>query len=887
MIDIDLVIGCHNIVSRMMYIVRTSVAKALCLGFSWIIVSTYISARQIGDATLTITTVDSNKAILPSATVSLDNGLGFRLALLTNQQGLAIFANLASGRYRLRVEAEHFEPEEREVTIKSRSQAITVRLEIARIKDEIVVSQSEREKRTDPRSDTFTTILTQEQITNLPDDPDELKAELERLAGPGAIILVDGFAGGRIPPKSQIRQIRFRRNSFAAEYHEVGLVVVEILTKPSAGNWRSSIGFGFRNQVLDARNAFAPSRAPEGLQRLEVTLDVPIQPNRTALFLAADGKQLYDSKTIVAALPAGNFNGVARLPSRNLHVSARFNQVLSKNHDLRMNFFRTGSRNGNLGVGNFNLPERAFTSNSTDRRLQIAETGVVGNHIFHEFRLQLHWQETNLRSASDAPGLIVLGAFHGGGAQIHSDKELAEAELRENVDFARKQHAMRAGLMLEVGSYSNLNLNNQRGAFTFSSLVDFRAGRPANFSQRVDIKPVGFVQRQLGAYWQDDWRVVPSLTLSYGIRYERQNNLQNNYAPRFGFGWSPFKNGRTAIRGGVGVFYDWLTAAIYSDLLNEDGRHGTNLIITNPGFPNPFSGGTQLVLPPSRSQRAAGLRNPYVMQGSLNLQRQLPGGLSLLAGYAYQRGFHLFRGRDVNAPIPGSGRPDSSAGKVALLESSARSLSQVLDLTLNSGASRRMSWMINYSLSKRINETDGAFGLPADNRNLRAERGPATDDARQRLTITTGLGVLKGWRLTPTFFYSSPMPYNITTGRDDNQDTVFNDRPIGVARNSVRGAPVWNVNLRLSWLFGFGKSNEASRAGTRTIKVKAGDYGAITSDLEAFGKKWRFNFYLQTTNLFNHINSTNFVGIMTSPFFGKSTAAAAPRHIETGIKFEF
>jgi hypothetical protein len=799
------------------------------------------------------------------------------------------FAKLPSGRYRLRVDAESFEPREREIAIKTGNQRIVVRLEVARIKEEIVVSQSEREKRTDPRSDFFTTVLTEEQIANLPDDPEEMKAELERMAGPGAVILVDGFGGGRIPPKSQIRQIRFRRNAFAPEYHQAGAVIVEIQTKPSAGVWHGSLGYGFRNQALNARNGFAPFRVPEGLQRFEATLDVPVKPNRASLFLAADGRQAFDSKTIVAALPSGDFNDVVRQPSRNLYVSTRFNLTLNKSHNLRGNFIRTGSRSDNLGVGDFSLSESAFSSVTADHRLQVAESGAVGSKVFHEFRMQLHWQDLSSSPVSDSPGLMVLGAFKGGGSQARSEKKVTETEAREDVDFARKQHAMRAGILFEAGIYRNLNLTNQNGTFTFSSLADFIAGQPATFSQRVGLRPVEFSQRQIGAYWQDDWRVVPSLTLSYGVRYEWQNNLDdgNNYAPRLGLAWSPFKNGRTTIRGGAGVFYDWLTATTVGDLLSDDGRRGTSLVIFGPGFPDPFSGGSKLVLPPGRSQRAEDLRNPYIEQATLDVQRQLPLGMSLLASYSYQRGFHLFRGRNINAPVPGVGRPDPDDGNVTQLESTAKSLSHTIDLALNYNGSRRLSWMIAYLLMKKINEDDGPLDLPADNFDLRAERGPAKDDRRHRIIVTTGIGLPLGWRVTPTFFYDSALPYNIVTGRDDNGDSAFNDRPPGMARNSARGEATWNVNMRLSWLFGFGEADEASRTGSARITVQAGDYGALRDQFGALQKKWRFNFYLQAANLFNHFNPTNFVGVMTSPFFGRPTAALPPRQIETGVKFSF
>src|SRR6266498_2818958 len=334
---------------------RRLYTRAFYLGLMLAFASARGFAQQAGEAALMVIVVDSNGATILSAQVGLNGAGGFQQTILTNQQGMATFQKLALGRYRLRVEAEHFEPQEREITLKTGSRRISIRLEIARIEEGIVVSQSKREKQTDPRSDAFTTVLTEDQIANLPDDPEEMKGELERMAGAGVVILVDGFAGGRIPPKSQIRRIRIRRNAFAPEYHQAGAAYVEIMTKPSASAWHGSLGYGFRNQALDARNGFAPIRAPEGLQRFEATFDVPLKPGRTSLFLAADGRQDFVSKTVVTALPSGDFNDVVRQPSRNLYLSARANYTLSKSHDLRVNFLRVGSRSDNLGVGDFSL----------------------------------------------------------------------------------------------------------------------------------------------------------------------------------------------------------------------------------------------------------------------------------------------------------------------------------------------------------------------------------------------------------------------------------------------------------------------------------------------------------------------------------------------------
>jgi hypothetical protein len=106
-------------------------------------------------------------------------------------------------------------------------------------------------------------------------------------------------------------------------------------------------------------------------------------------------------------------------------------------------------------------------------------------------------------------------------------------------------------------------------------------------------------------------------------------------------------------------------------------------------------------------------------------------------------------------------------------------------------------------------------------------------------------------------------------------------------RNGARGAAFWNVNLGLNWLFGFGKASEAARTESMRVVVRSGDPGAITAQRSLMEKKWRFNFYLQSTNVLNHFNPTHFVGVMTSPFFGRPTASAPARQVETGVRFSF
>src|SRR5213079_1279268 len=127
---------------------------------------------------------------------------------------------------------------------------------------------------------------------------------------------------------------------------------------------------------------------------------------------------------------------------------------------------------------------------------------------------------------------------------------------------------------------------------------------------------------QAGLYVQDDWRVRKNLTISTGVRQELQAHVSDmtNLGPRGGVTWSPFKNGKTTVRAGGGLFFDWLDADTYEQTLRVDGTRQQDLVIVNPGYPDPFGGGvTQTVLPSSG----------YQLDGSLVMPKRRVGLLAL------------------------------------------------------------------------------------------------------------------------------------------------------------------------------------------------------------------------------------------------------------------
>jgi hypothetical protein len=251
---------------------------------------------------------------------------------------------------------------------------------------------------------------------------------------------------------------------------------------------------------------------------------------------------------------------------------------------------------------------------------------------------------------------------------------------------------------------------------------------------------------------------------------------------------------------------------------------------------------------------------------------------------------HLLHGRNLNVPVPGFGRPDPTAGNITNIESSAYQSSHRLMVGIGPAKFvQGFFWNVNYLLMKNTNEADSPFSLPSNNFNLRADRGPSASDFRHLISGFISKRLPAGFAISSVFQATSALPYNITTGFDDNGDTVINDRPAGVGRNSARGASRWEIGSRLSWGIDFGPAQQANAAGqqVRMIRIGGGDGAAPPSISIGASKKYRLEFYAQAFNLLNHANLGAFSGVQTSPFFAQATSAQPPRRFEVGMRMNF
>jgi len=198
-------------------------------------------------------------------------------------------------------------------------------------------------------------------------------------------------------------------------------------------------------------------------------------------------------------------------------------------------------------------------------------------------------------------------------------------------------------------------------------------------------------------------------------------------------------------------------------------------------------------------------------------------------------------------------------------------------------------WSANYLWMKNTNDTDSPFGLPVDNFNLRAERGPSASDIRHFFSAFGSKRLPKRFSLSAIINATSALPYTITTGFDNNGDSVINDRPVGIGRNSARGAARVEIGSRLSWGKDFGPEQKQSAAGLqmRMVRIGGGGEAAPPSISGPSTRRFRLELYAQAFNLLNHTNLGAFNGVRTSPYFGQATSAQGPRRMELGTRFNF
>ena len=460
-------------------------------------------------------------------------------------------------------------------------------------------------------------------------------------------------------------------------------------------------------------------------------------------------------------------------------------------------------------------------------------------------------------------------------------------------------------------------------------------GGASQFSLNAGVPATSVSQLDAGLFWNDDWRVRPNLTLSYGLRYETQTNISDygDWSPRIGIAWGIDGRGnraaKTVLRAGFGVFYDRISDSTALQVARYNGVTQQAYLIQNPDFfpqiPSLASlAGTQQ--PQQLQYLYAGIDAPRTFQASVGIDRQINRYFRLSTQYVSSRGVHLLRSRNINAPIDGV-YPYGDREVRLLTESTGFSRTNQFIVAPNVGYKKLFLFGF-YSLSYGMSDAEGQ---PADPYNLRADWGPSSfADVRHRMVIGTSLPLPWKFSVSPFLMASSGSPYNITTGRDTNNDAFTNERPglvpgltaadcsggsllytasfgcldlnpkVGetiLGRNAGRGPANVNFSMRLSRAWSFGGKSEANadqggfRGGPGGGPMAGGPPpggggrggpgggppgGGLGPGM--FGgsgsKKYNLTLSLSARNVINHANYGTPSGDLSSPYFGQYRSLA-------------
>jgi hypothetical protein len=845
----------------------------------------FVAARQDGWAqgagSIRGVVTDPSAAVVPNATVAVTS-TGVSRTAKTDGQGQFAIPNLPVGKYSLRADAPGFvtfvQPE---VAVASgQASPLNIALSIAAESQQVqVADQSQAALSVDASANASQLVLKEEDLEALPDDPDDLQADLTALAGPaagpnGAQFFVDGFSGGQLPPKSSIREIRINSNPFSSEFDRPGFGRVEILTKPGTDNYHGTAFINYGNKVFDSRNPLLTTARPDYNSRL-ITGNIGGPINKKAsFFFDFNRRDINENALVVATVldPSYNIvplNQAVLTPNHLWQISPRLDYQLNPNNTLVVRFNHT--QNSNVGgVGQFNLPTQEFNTGIKTNTVQITETMILGTKAVDETGFQFRDSHNNQTTPGtfSIPGINVNSAFDSGGAPFSGNyTDTKGFELRNFVTTTQGRHAIKVGFRARQADLTAQSTSDFNGSYTFLSIQQYQQTQlllaqgvpmsgvlqqgygPTSLTLSSGIPLQSVRQFDLGLYVQDDWRLRPNLTVNVGLRYETQNNIHDHldWAPRFGFAWAPGakanRPSKTVIRGGFGVFYDRFDEANTLNALRFNGTSQQNYLI------NAASPGAALALaaypslPPvsllSAQNQALwrldpNLRAPYMMQKAIGVDRQLPARTQLSVNLVDTRGVHALRDRDVNALLPDGTRPLAGTGVAGangdIYQYQTDGIYKQLQLmtNVNSRVNAHLQLQGYYVLGWYNTDANG-FVMNPYNANL--DWGRANFDARHRGFVGGTIGLPYGLQAAPFITMSSGLPFNITTGQQFDQDGQYNARPAFASAST----PAANLVVTR-----FGSFDKNPSPGTPLIPINYGEGPSQFSVNLRLSRTWGF-----------------------------------------------
>ena len=973
-----------------------SATSAGILLFFLMISGALFAQDQAASGTLRGTVTDPSGAVVVNATVGIVTPDGKTLSATTNKSGVYEIKNLLPGKYTVTANAGGFSifvHDDVQVDAGKLNQ-FNISLEISVEQQKLDVQEQSTQVDVNPANNAGAIVLSGKDLDALSDDPDELQSDLEALAGPsagpnGGQIYIDGFTAGQLPPKASIREIRVNQNPFSSEYDKLGYGRIEVFTKPGTDKFHGQISVLGNSSAFNAQNPFLTSEPSYYSTQYMGNIGGPIN-KKSSFFFDFQRRNINEVSIINATIlnpacvpnvptscdPASAgvpFTDAVPNPFTRTNFGPRVDYQLSKNNTLTMRYQFWRETEENDGIGQFALQSQGYNSQDTEHTFQISDTQIIGTKAVNETRFQYIREISSQTPLNNDTSISVGGAFSSGGSANGSSEDVTNHyELQNYTSITSGKHLVKFGVRVRGVQETNTTEQNFNGTYTFPSIEAYAntflglaqqasqytqvsGGIPANAPPGtgplapISTSSISWVD--VGLYVQDDWRLRSNLTLSYGLRFETQNEIHDHsdWAPRVAIAWGIDGNGKnaakTVLRAGTGIFYDRFKE---QGILQADRFNGINQVEYLVASPQSFTFPAQppstlpAAISPTLYQIDPRMHAPYIIQTAVSLERQVTKSANVAVSYLNSRGVRQFLTRNINAPFDStdptdpSVRPFDNLNNIYQYTSEGTFKQNQLIVNSNVRVGSKFSLFGYYTLNYANANTYTLKTFPSNQYDLNVDYGPAAYAQRHRLFLVGTIAAPWAIRLNPFIVAQSGLPYNVTVGQDLNGDSIFNDRPSfavnpgpgctsptdvchynltpgatdpRVPINYLMGPTRFSVNLRLTKTFGFGRESGGTNSGPGGPPGGHNHGGGPGGGSGGFGggmhggvglgsatnRRYNLTLGVIARNVFNRVNLATPIGNLDSPKFGESIALAggpyssqaANRKIELQASFSF
>jgi outer membrane receptor protein involved in Fe transport len=896
------------------------------------------AAAQVSTGTIEVTTYDEQNLPIPGVAVRVVNAdTGAQRATVSDAMGLSIIPALQPGDYRVTVSLSGFATAEEDVVIRigqTARLAFTLRAQVS----ETITVTAEAPMVDIYKSDTSTNIIP-EQIQELP-VPDRDFQNLAfiapgvqrergayRFIGDSALIgssgnasetaiVVDGvdftdqalgLARARFS-QDAIGEFKVINNRFDTEIGSSAGGALSVVTKSGSNNVHGSV-FGFyRGDSLREAGELEEGTQDFTRYQLGFTIGGPIKRDKTHYFFSFE---YIDEDNITLFRPQGAFVDLADdvpLPMSSVLGLASINHQIGISQNLIFRGVYEKFDMENFRVGGVADESSGMQFNRRNWNLVAGHNWMVSDNQVNDIRFQIGQKYFEEPANSDALSeYFTFGTTLITGANIIGDQDMTGDYISLSDTFSwylggtKSSHELKfGGSITSISEDWHYPLLPQDWMFY---LTDSRA-TPFRYDYYVGTTDLKVDTTVFGIFAQDDWRLSPNVSLSFGLRYDYDTDGNNpnftdspfvgprsadsdNIQPRFGFTWDIGGKGASVFRGGAGIFTGrYLLVPAFIEL-QQNGTSGVWLTRLNGfflGLPEMFwldpndPRNTGLLLAPNITLLQDNLEAPEALQASLGFTQRLGNsGLYLDIEGIYSEGDNEFIIRDTNwggNDNPGWVNPFYS--QINKYTNEGHSEYKALMVSLNGTLSGGHVIACNLTYGDKKNIADDFSPIltnyPSDPADIEAEWGRGRSDEQWRVALTGIFRLPLNFTIAPIYRYGSGQPWNRRLGYDANGDQRFSDRMEGVPRNSEDGPSFSTFNLRITWTLDVGN-------------------GAIDFIAEAFNLFNRVNYDV------NSIDNAEFLAGPTlanpaipyvdNPNFGNYSATLPPREIQLGMRYTF